>query len=255
MRPFQHLTIVFGSVMAMLVVTCIQYQLSWWWLVIVALVYVHFLVLGAIFIRWNFYVQSFGKGTNKLWVSLTFDDGPAKYTQPILDILAEKQVPATFFAIGKNVVAHPEVVKRWDHEGHLIGNHSYGHGFNFDWQSTKEMTKEIESTNDVIASIIGKRPRLFRPPYGVTNPNLAKAINRAKMHSIAWNIRSFDTKSKDPDQLLNRILDRLSGGDIILLHDSMGITHEILTELIERTQQNGFTFVPLDKMLDIHAYS
>ena len=75
------------------------------------------------------------------------------------------------------------------------------------------------------------------------------------MHSIAWNIRSFDTTAKEPAQLLARILDQLTGGDIILLHDSMPLTREILTELIVRARQKGFTFVALDKMLDLNAYA
>jgi peptidoglycan/xylan/chitin deacetylase (PgdA/CDA1 family) len=117
------------------------------------------------------------------------------------------------------------------------------------------MREEIESTNTAIETITKRKPRLFRPPYGVTNPNLGRAVKQTNMHSIGWNVRSFDTSAKDQDQLLARILDRLHGGDIILMHDSMPITKEILTELIIRARQNGFTFVPLDKMLDIDAYA
>ena len=75
------------------------------------------------------------------------------------------------------------------------------------------------------------------------------------MVSIGWNIRSFDTTAKDPQQLLQRILGKLQGGDVILLHDSMEITHQILTQLIHQARQKGFTFVRLDQLLQIDAYA
>lgn len=224
-------------------------------MVVLVLLHAVPLVLGAIYIRWNFYLKSYHQGVNKQWIALTFDDGPAAETEAILDILQAQQVPAAFFSIGKNAAANTALVRRWHEDGHLVGNHSYDHGFHFDWQSAKAMLAEMNRTNDLIESITGKRPSFFRPPYGVTNPNLAKAVRLSGMHSIGWSIRSFDTTAKDPEALLQRILSQLTGGDIILLHDSMPITREILTELIIRARQKGFTFVRLDKMLGLDAYA
>lgn len=161
---------------------------------------------------------------------------------------------AAFFCIGKNAVTKKQLVQRWDEEGHLVGNHSYDHGFNFDWKSAIEMKAEIEKTNTLIRNITGRKPKLFRPPYGVINPNLAKAIRQTNMHSIGWNIRSYDTAAKDKKKLLARILQKVKGGDIILLHDTMLITREILTELITTLRNKGYSFVRLDKMLDIEPY-
>lgn len=254
MRPFHHTTITFFALLGILLVLYFQTGISIWWLIVLTVVYVHLLVLGAIYIRWGFYIQSYDKGSNTKWIALSFDDGPAQETAAILNILKEQNVAAAFFSIGKNAAAHQEIVKRWHDEGHLIGNHSYHHGFNFDWQSSKTMCAEIAQTNAVIKSIIGLSPKLFRPPYGVTNPNLAKAIKTCSMKSIAWNIRSFDTKAKKKEQLLQTILGQLKGGDIILLHDSMTITREILTDLIIQARQKGYTFVRIDKMLDLKAY-
>ncbi|PZF74170.1 polysaccharide deacetylase family protein [Taibaiella soli] len=227
---------------------------SWGWIVALLVVYVHLLVLGSIYIRWNFYFKSYHSGKDKKQIALTFDDGPAANTAAILDILKAQNVPAAFFSIGKNAAANPELVKRWQTEGHVIGNHSYNHGFNFDWQSAKTMQAEIVQTNNTIASVIGKKPKLFRPPYGVTNPNLAKAVHRSGMHSIGWSLRSFDTKAKDADLLLKKILSQLKGGDIILLHDSMDVTRQILTPLITEARKKGFIFARVDKMLDLEAY-
>jgi peptidoglycan/xylan/chitin deacetylase (PgdA/CDA1 family) len=256
MRPFHKISILFIACALVGGAFYFLNDASWWWLVVLALVYVHLLVLGAVKIRWNFFLNSLHHYPAKhLEIALTFDDGPAAMTPEILDILKAHQVPAAFFSIGKNAAAHPEIVKRWDEEGHLIGNHSYQHGFNFDWKSARAMTEELEQTNAIIKDITGKTPQLFRPPYGVTNPNVAGAVRRTGMKSIGWNVRSFDTTAKDPKQLLNLILGKLQGGDIILLHDSMAITCEILTPLIGAARQKGFTFVRVDQLLEIEPYA
>lgn len=239
----------------MLLVACLGMGLSWWWLLVPLIVYLHLLVLGAIFIRWNFYLLSFHKGRDRQRIALSFDDGPAAETAAILDILKVEKVPAAFFSIGKRAAGNPELVHRWAEEGHLIGNHSYEHGFNFDWKSAAAMAGELNATNTTIEDITGLRPLLFRPPYGVTNPNVAKAVKRTGMRSIGWTVRSFDTTARDPEQLLDRILAKLKGGDIVLLHDSMPLTREILTELICRARQKGFTFVRVDELLELEAYA
>ncbi|MBS1771989.1 MAG: polysaccharide deacetylase family protein [Bacteroidetes bacterium] len=255
MRPFSIVNIVFVASLVVIDLAYFAGVVEWWWILIIVLVYLHILVLGAIYIRWNFFLKSYNKGSKSNLIALTFDDGPSTETARILDVLMRQNVQAAFFSIGKNAVNHPELVKRWHNEGHLIGNHSYNHGFNFDWQSSKTMANEITQTNETIKKITGVIPKLFRPPYGVTNPNVAKAVSRTSMYSIGWNIRSFDTKAKDKDALLEKILSRLKGGDIILLHDSMAITAEILTELIVNARQKGFNFARVDQLLDLEAYA
>lgn len=257
MRPFHKITLLYLAYAAIWAIFHFTgSEASWWWLVAMTVIYVHLLVLGAIKIRWNFFLHSLHHNPSKpTEIALTFDDGPAKMTTEILDLLKVHNIEAGFFSIGKNARLHPEIVKRWDTEGHLIGNHSFHHGFNFDWKSARAMAAELEESNAVIQAITGRKPRLFRPPYGVTNPNVAKAVRQTGMTSIGWNVRSFDTTAKDPQQLLQRILSRLKGGDIILLHDSMGITCEILTPLIEAARQKGFTFVRVDKLLEIEPYA
>ncbi len=241
--------------MSVLLWLVVQADVSVWWVVLLIVFYTGVLVLGAICIRWNFYLVSVNRGGSSNCIALSFDDGPAAETAAIADILKKERVPAAFFSIGKHAAAHPDLVRRWDEEGHIVGNHSFYHGFNFDWQTSSRMKKEIDDTNDVIEQIIGKRPRFFRPPYGVTNPNLAKAVLKADMHSIAWSVRSFDTSAGDGEQLLARILNQLSGGDIILLHDSVHLTREILTELIKCARERGFTFVRLDKLIGTEPYA
>lgn len=256
MRPYQYISIIFLAVILSWGLAYRQYHISWWWLIVATIIYLHLLVIGAVRIRWNFFIRSLHHNpAAPKQIALTFDDGPAANTQAILDLLKAENVQAGFFCIGKNARQDPDTVKRWDDEGHLVGNHSYNHGFNFDWLPVSKMAAELERTNTLIAEIIGKKPLLFRPPYGVTNPNLAKAIKKTGMLSVGWSIRSFDTTAKDPQALLHRILTRMKGGDVILLHDSMDITCEILTTLIHTAREKGYTFVRPDRLLGINAYA
>lgn len=255
MSRFRYTSIAFVLLLIAFDIAYFGGVVEWWWAIVLLVIYLHLLVLGAIYIRWNFYLHSFNSGKNEKYIALTFDDGPADETNTILDILKELDVKAAFFSIGKNAEKFPALVKRWDEEGHLVGNHSYAHGFNFDWQSSDKMAMEIDRTNQAIQAVINKKPLLFRPPYGVTNPNLARAVKRTGMHSVGWSVRSFDTSAKNADQLLTRVLSKLKGGDIILLHDSMAVTRTILTDLIIKAREKGFTFVRVDKMLELDAYA
>lgn len=243
-----HIASLFISILFIHVLLGIFYTgYSYWWITVIILLYIFILFLGSILARWNFYLKSqltipflqvkidqgqlkIAESYNK--IALTFDDGPAEYTEEILDILKKENVKATFFLIGKNIEGNEHIVKRMNEEGHLIGNHSFYHGKNFDWQSSKSMMKEIEETNDSIEKITGKRPVYFRPPFGVTNPNLAKAIAQTGMKSVAWNIRSFDTMAKSEEKLLKRLLTQSKANSIILLHDRCAITAKILPQLI-----------------------
>jgi peptidoglycan/xylan/chitin deacetylase (PgdA/CDA1 family) len=229
---------------------------SFSWILLWSLLFVSVLAVGAVFIRLNFFIRSIHHGSRESnQLALSFDDGPAQQTARILDILKNENVAATFFCIGKNVDAAPELVNRCVDEGHLIGNHSYLHGKLFDLQSGFEMEKEIKKTNDSVLQITGKKMRLFRPPYGVTNPSLAYAVRKTEMESIGWSLRSFDTQAKNADHLLNKILKQVKGGDVILLHDSMQVTADMLPVLIRSCREKGFTFVRLDKLLELNAYA
>lgn len=234
---------------------------KWWYLLIIALLYLIILVLGVIKIQWNFFLKSmhtlpvlyyeFKNGHINLanrhkQIVLTFDDGPNGVLTPkVLDILKSAKVPAVFFLIGKEVAANANITERIIAEGHQIGNHSYDHGFNFDWQSSKSMLAEIMQTNELIHTITNTSTSYFRPPYGVTNPNLAKAIQAAGMKSIGWSVRSMDTVAKDGDKLLQTIEKKVKTGSIILLHDTCEITIQILPKLITSLRQKGYEFVLL----------
>lgn len=256
MSRHKYIAILFWSVLAILYYLYRQHDVSIVWAILWSVAYVIVIVIGVTHIRWNYFVNSYNSGdTTVKEIAITFDDGPNTETHRILDTLAKHRVHAAFFCIGKNVEANPLLVTRMYEEGHTIGNHTYTHSNTFDLKSTPRMYEDIQECNRIIKQILGVQPRLFRPPFGVTNPNVNRAIKRAGMLSVGWSLRSLDTKAKSKEQLKRRIFNRLKAGDIILLHDSVVITAEILTDIIQEAQQKGFTFVPVEKLLDINAYA
>ena len=184
-----------------------------------------FLFAACTNLSWGFFIKALCKAkTNERVVALSFDDGPATYTQTILNTLKEHSVEATFFCVGKNIAGKEQVISRIVEEGHTIGNHSYSHHFWFDMWGVSKMMSDMQEMDKEVMRVTGLKPVLFRPPYGVINPNLAAAIKTTRYTTIGWSVRSFDTKIKDEQMLLSRITVGLKPGDIILLHDSMAIT-------------------------------
>lgn len=180
---------------------------------------------------------------NKKNLILSFDDGPDPIITPlILDILKTHHAKAVFFCIGKKIVAHPEIITRMVAEGHIVGNHSYNHSNFLGMYSTKKVRAEIERTEHAIIDCVGTSLRLYRPPFGVTNPNIAKSIKLLKMKTIGWNVRSFDTVTANRTDLLERIQKNLKNGDIVLLHDTKEVTKDILADFLLSTTKHGFTF-------------
>jgi len=139
---------------------------------------------------------------------------------------------------------HPNPDKQMVTEGHQIGNHSFSHDHWIDIWSTKKVMEDFTNCQKLIESY---QPvsKLFRPPYGVTNPNIAKAVKSLKLQSIGWNIRSYDTSIKDVERIKQRVLSQLKPGSIILLHDRLNFMPELLEELIPAIKEEGYTFVSL----------
>jgi peptidoglycan/xylan/chitin deacetylase (PgdA/CDA1 family) len=139
-------------------------------------------------------------------------------------------------------------------DGHIVGNHSFYHHWNFDLLSSKKMRAELLQTDDAIKAVLGVQPRYFRPPYGVTNPNLAMAIGN-DYRAIGWSVRSFDTVIKDPVKLMKRVTKNLKGGDIVLFHDHSEVMHKILPDFIKHVELIGLKIVRLDKLIDESPYT
>ena len=226
-----------------------------YWFVGLVVLYLLISALGSVILSLEYFVPVISRG-NSEGVALSFDDGPVEgKTEKVLDILQRFNAPATFFCIGKRVVENGQLAKRIHEEGHLIGNHSFFHRPTFDLQSSSMITKELYDTDVAIQKIVGKRPRFFRPPYGVTNPMVAKAVRLRNYKVVGWSIRSFDTVIKDPRKLLARVTDPLKAGDIILFHDYCDVTLEILPQVLEYIAKSGLKVVRIDQLTDEKPYA
>jgi peptidoglycan/xylan/chitin deacetylase (PgdA/CDA1 family) len=256
MLNYRTVNAVFFPLLTIITISRIYfYEINWVIYPVLTAVYLFLIILGAFKISMNYYLKSFCKGkTDEKIISLTFDDGPEEnFTPVILDCLKRNNIKACFFVIGSKVSAFPQLVKRMDQEGHIIGNHTYNHTDFFDFLPPAKMRKEITDTENAIFSAIGKRPLLFRPPFGVTNPLVRWAIRKTYQFSIGWSLRSYDTKIEEKDKILLRV-EKVKPGDILLFHDNKKITSEILQDIIDLCLSKGYKFVNLDELIKRNAY-
>jgi len=243
-------------VLAMLILTGWFFDFATpYYLIPLAITYLVITTLGTLNMRFNFFLHAYCKSsTTKKEIALTFDDGPhPDITPQLIKLLDLNNVPASFFCIGKNIDANSEIVTQMHNSNHIIGNHSYGHSNFFDLFSSARMQKEIVNTNIAIKKAIGKTPLLFRPPYGITNPMLSKAIKKSKKLSIGWSLRSLDTY-KNSNQVLIKLKANTKAGDIVLFHDTNPNIVSIIEDYLIWLQENDFKIVSLTNLLNIPAY-
>jgi peptidoglycan/xylan/chitin deacetylase (PgdA/CDA1 family) len=189
-----------------------------------------------------------GDGPN---VALTFDDGPSvPYTGQVLDVLKREHVHATFFLCGENAVQHPELVRRILAEGHEIGNHTWSHPWLY-LMPRERIADEIDRTQDALEKITGRRPRLFRPPFGVRWFTLWPLLRERGLTMVMWSARGYDGRY-DADGMARVTLEQLTPGGIILLHDGFetraaseidrAATVAALPKIIAGARRAGFRF-------------
>ncbi|WP_026450848.1 polysaccharide deacetylase family protein [Aequorivita capsosiphonis] len=229
-----------------------------WLYVLFVLIWIVITAIGSFQIRWNYHLQSLNHNykVSKNYVSITFDDGPnPDYTPKVLALLKKHGAKATFFLIGKNADMYSELVQQIINEGHSIGNHSFSHAKNFGFFSSKKVVADLNHANALLKEITGKELKLFRPPFGVTNPNIKKALRKTGHKSIGWSKRSLDTTNLSEEKIFKRITTNLKKGDVILLHDSSAKTLAVLEQLLLFLQSHELQSVPVDQLLEIEAYA
>jgi peptidoglycan/xylan/chitin deacetylase (PgdA/CDA1 family) len=241
-----------------LLVTILLYQYGHaaaWIITVPVLTYVLVVAYGSFRISSNFYLNSLcSVKTNEQIVALTFDDGPdEQHTEKLIDLLDKFDAKAAFFCIGQKIEKNRNILKKLDRHGHLIGNHSFSHHKFFDLYSSAKMNREIEETNDLISKAIGKKPFLFRPPFGVTNPALKIAVKNTGMQSIGWNLRSFDT-IRTKEKVLQKLQKRTKPGAVVLMHDTTKDILEITQSYLEWLSREGYKVVSLEQLFNIPAY-
>lgn len=256
MYRHSYIKLLFTLLLVVLIGLHYQYGIPWYSYAILLLLFGLTLFPGVYFIQLNYFTQSLSRGpANKKQIAITFDDGPmAEFTPKVLDILKAEGARATFFLIGKNIAGNEAIVKRLISEGHTIGNHSFEHGFWFSMQSKGKMIADAGKCDEAIELVTGLQPKLFRPPYGVTNPMVAEVIKQKGYTSIGWSLRTYDTNAVSAEALLSKALKNLKSGDIVLLHDWPPFTIGILSDFIKEAKRRGFELVTVDELLQIPAY-
>ncbi len=184
------------------------------------------------------------------FIAMTFDDGPSeKLTPQLLDLLAAHHIHATFFVIGKNVVEHPEILRRAVREGHEIANHSWSHPA-LGKMSDARVRAELQKTDDAIQSAIGVRPVLMRPPYGSVTARQKQWIHEEfGYRTILWDVDPLDWKRPGSGVITNRIVKETRSGSIILSHDIHPGTIKAMPETFDQLEAKGFKFVTVSELI------
>jgi peptidoglycan-N-acetylglucosamine deacetylase len=208
-------------------------------------------------------IEQIGAAEKKIVIS--FDDGPdRRWTPNILDILKEKNVPATFFVIGDQANRAPDILKREYAEGHEIGNHTFTHP-RFDEISRTQLKWELNLTQRLIESTLGVKSILFRPPYGIDHqPEYAEEVAQLpypqEMGYVIVGQRIDPNDWRMPDEkhqiatseIVDGVMRQASKGNIILLHDGGGDrSHTIaaLPQIIDQLRAAGYQFVSVADLL------
>jgi peptidoglycan/xylan/chitin deacetylase (PgdA/CDA1 family) len=190
------------------------------------------------------YIWDIPNKDNKIY--LTFDDGPtSEITAWILQLLKEENIKATFFCIGKNILAQPEIFNQIIQEGHAIGNHTNNHinGWKNSNETYVENTKKCDA---IIKDTTDKDTRLFRPPYGRIKSKQAQRIKELGYKIIMWDVLSADFDQHiSPEKCLTNVTSSVKPGSIIVFHDSLKASKNLkfaLPKAIKQLKQKGFTF-------------
>ncbi|NEB07408.1 polysaccharide deacetylase family protein [Streptomyces coelicoflavus] len=182
-------------------------------------------------------------------IALTFDAGPSENSARLLDILKEKQVPATFFLLGKrHIDTYPELVRRMADEGHEVASHTWTHRILTD-AKPEEIREELERPNKEIERLTGKRPTLMRPPQGRTDDTVHDICRELGLAEVLWSVTAKDYKTNDSDLITERVLDQSSRDGIILLHDIYDGTVPAVPGIIDALKKRGYVFVTVPQLM------
>jgi peptidoglycan/xylan/chitin deacetylase (PgdA/CDA1 family) len=181
-------------------------------------------------------------------VALTFDDGPhPTYTAPILEVLARKEVPATFFVVGARADAHPALVRRQAAAGHVVANHTYRHE-RLTSLSDADIVRTVDRTHTAIGRAGAVPARLVRPPYGASSTRVREVLAGAGYTQVLWTVDPRDWEHT-ASAIRSRVLADVHDGAIVLLHDGVtnsGETLAALPGLIDGIRSRGYCFGSLD---------
>lgn len=169
-------------------------------------------------------------------------------TQTLIDIFDKYNVKVTFFVVGEWVDKYPESVKALADAGHEVMGHSNDHA-HFNTLSADQIVEDINTCNDKIEKITGKRPTLFRPPFGEYDDHVITTVRGMGIEPIQWDVDSLDWKEISAGEIYERVTSRVKPGSIILFHNAGLNTPEALPDILEYLIGEGYEVVPVSEIL------
>ncbi|WP_371664559.1 polysaccharide deacetylase family protein [Streptomyces sp. NBC_00280] len=178
-------------------------------------------------------------------VALTFDDGPAApETGTLLTYLAQYNARATFFTVGQNVAAHPDLVRAEARAGNEVGNHSWNHP-DLTKLTPRQVAYQLNRTSDAIKAATGKAPALFRPPYGAVNSTVRHATT---LSPVLWTLDTEDWKYPDAAKISQTVIGKVQRNDVVLLHDIHPTSVAAVPEILRTLTARGYHFVTVSHL-------
>lgn len=192
-------------------------------------------------------------------IALTYDDGPNDpHTLKLLDVLAEHEVRATFFMIGRHVRERPDIARAVASAGHAVGNHTFTHPLLI-FESEARTRIELEDCRRALSDAAGEHSNLFRPPFGGRRPATLRIARQLGFETTMWNVTGYDWNAPPASVIENKVARQMhvDGGDVILLHDghhrAMGADRSqtviATANLIRRYKDQGYQFVTVPEMM------
>ncbi len=175
-------------------------------------------------------------------------------TEKLIEIFKKYNIKVTFFVVGGWVDKYPESVKQLSNAGHEIMNHSNTHP-HMSELSLEQIGEEINSCNDKIEAVTGRRPILHRAPYGEYTNNLIDTLSSMNMYCVQWDVDSLDWKDYDADRIYNKVVSGVKPGSICLFHNAAKHTPEALPKIIEKLLADGYTIVPISELIYKNNYT
>lgn len=184
------------------------------------------------------------------YIAITFDDGPHPQNTPrLLDMLAQRNIKATFYVIGRSVDLYPGVLRRTVAEGHEIGNHSHTHRL-LSKLGDSELRQEMQRCQDAVGRAAGVRPRTMRPPYGGLLQRQRELVHSEFGYpTILWSVDPLDWKRPGPSVVTSRILGGATAGGIVLAHDLHSQTVDAMPATLDGLLNRGFKFVTVSQLI------
>ena len=179
-------------------------------------------------------------------VALTFDDGPHPvYTKRLLDGLQSRGIRATFFVVGENISGSEDLIRRMADEGHVIGNHTYSH-IKLSGITDAEACGEVQKTDALVRELTGSGTEFIRPPFGSWKKTLECEM---EMIPVLWDVDPLDWTTKNTGVIVQRVLEDVEPGDIILLHDFYGSSVDAALEIADQLLAQGYELVTVDELI------